>query len=313
MKYSIILGGLLQFKIWRSFIVKKLEILGHWEIFDKKFTIYGTVVEPLFLAKEVARLIDHSQVVRMIENIDNNEKVMNSIHTLGGEQKCWFLTEDGLYEVLMQSRKPIAKQFKKKVKEILKEIRKTGSYGVQPVQPPTMCIEDMIIAQAKLLKELRLKVERQERKINDLTRKPFSECGYFTIREWLELKKIPYQASLVKSLSRRCAKYSRDNAIEIKYINNISLNKYRSDVLEKMFSNKPLQLPAPKKHKNIVYAMARFFNTWKPEERLIAIENFQEFFIQAPSKFQGAIWEALTTDINKIPEYIELKTMEKVS
>ena len=40
----------------------------------------------------------------------------------------WFLTEDGLYEVLMQSRKPIAKQFKKKVKEILKQIRKTGGY-----------------------------------------------------------------------------------------------------------------------------------------------------------------------------------------
>ncbi|WP_300854391.1 BRO family protein, partial [uncultured Clostridium sp.] len=32
----------------------------------------------------------------------------------------WFLTEDGLYEVLMQSRKPIAKAFKKEVKKILK-------------------------------------------------------------------------------------------------------------------------------------------------------------------------------------------------
>lgn len=39
-----------------------------------------------------------------------------------------YLTEDGLYEVLMQSRKPIAKQFKKKVKEILKLIRKDGGY-----------------------------------------------------------------------------------------------------------------------------------------------------------------------------------------
>ena len=38
----------------------------------------------------------------------------------------WFLTEDGLYEVLMQSRKPIAKEFKKEVKKILKQIRTTG-------------------------------------------------------------------------------------------------------------------------------------------------------------------------------------------
>ena len=35
----------------------------------------------------------------------------------------WFLSEDGLYEVLMQSRKPIAKQFKKKVKTLLKDLR----------------------------------------------------------------------------------------------------------------------------------------------------------------------------------------------
>ncbi len=38
------------------------------------------------------------------------------------------MTEDGLYEVLMQSRKPIAKKFKKEVKNILKTIRKTGGY-----------------------------------------------------------------------------------------------------------------------------------------------------------------------------------------
>ena len=45
----------------------------------------------------------------MIQNIDEDEKVVNNVHTLGGNQEAWFLTEDGLYEVLMQSRKPIAK------------------------------------------------------------------------------------------------------------------------------------------------------------------------------------------------------------
>ena len=39
-----------------------------------------------------------------------DEKVVNIVYTLGGVQSMWFLTEDGLYEVLMQSRKPIAKQ-----------------------------------------------------------------------------------------------------------------------------------------------------------------------------------------------------------
>lgn len=48
------------------------------------------------------------------------------LNTSGQNREMWFLTEQGLYEVLMLSRKPIAKQFKKKVKEILKTIRLTG-------------------------------------------------------------------------------------------------------------------------------------------------------------------------------------------
>ncbi|HEQ3812898.1 TPA: hypothetical protein VGT87_000001, partial [Streptococcus pyogenes] len=43
-------------------------------------------------------------------------------------QKVWFLTEHGLYEVLMRSNKPKAKEFRKAVKNILKEIRLNGYY-----------------------------------------------------------------------------------------------------------------------------------------------------------------------------------------
>ena len=66
----------------------------------------------------------------MLSNIDEDEKIKdlctNSTGVLQNNTEYWFLTEDGLYEVLMQSRKPIAKQFKKEVKKILKQIRKTG-------------------------------------------------------------------------------------------------------------------------------------------------------------------------------------------
>lgn len=45
---------------------------------------------------------------------DSKSNVQNTILYASGQvRKMWFLTEDGLYEVLMQSRKPIAKEFKK--------------------------------------------------------------------------------------------------------------------------------------------------------------------------------------------------------
>ena len=64
----------------------------------------------------------------MILNVDDDEKLKAIISHSGQSREMWFLTEDGLYEVLMQSRKPIAKQFKKEVKKILKQIRQTGGY-----------------------------------------------------------------------------------------------------------------------------------------------------------------------------------------
>ncbi|MBO2536288.1 BRO-N domain-containing protein [Rummeliibacillus suwonensis] len=57
---------------------------------------------------------------------DEDEKGIYVVDTVGSNQKTWFLTENGLYEVLMQSRKPIAKQFKKQVKEILKSYHIAG-------------------------------------------------------------------------------------------------------------------------------------------------------------------------------------------
>ena len=72
----------------------------------------------------------------MLRAVDNDEKIkitnppLNERTLLKPNQEYWFLTEDGLYEVLMQSRKPKAKEFKKEVKKILKSIRKTGGYVV---------------------------------------------------------------------------------------------------------------------------------------------------------------------------------------
>ena len=111
----------------------EVKVVEQREVLGKDFKMYGTVEEPLFLAKDVAEWIEHSQPTRIANLVDEDEKVMHTVHTPGGNQKALFLTEDGLYEVLMQSRKPIAKSFKKKVKEILKDVRKHGMYATDDV------------------------------------------------------------------------------------------------------------------------------------------------------------------------------------
>lgn len=107
---------------------KELIIIDERELLGKQFRIYGTVENPMFLAKDVAEWIEHNKPSEMIQNVDNEEKLKAIISHSGQNREMWFLTEDGLYEVLMQSRKPIAKEFKKQVKLILKTIRKTGGF-----------------------------------------------------------------------------------------------------------------------------------------------------------------------------------------
>lgn len=110
---------------------------------DKRIRVFGTPEDPLFLARDVAEWIDYSKrpdgsykmdvFLRTVES-EEKFKYLVPAYNKGGvlrpNTEYWFLTEDGLYEVLMQSRKPKAKEFKKEVKKILKSIRKTGGYVV---------------------------------------------------------------------------------------------------------------------------------------------------------------------------------------
>lgn len=158
-------------------LTNPIQVLSETELLGHKFTVYGTAENPLFLAKEVAECIDYAKrsngsynTTMMLQSVDEEEKVANIVDTLGGNQQVWFLIEDGLYEVLMQSRKPIAKEFKKGVKEILKTIRKTGGYLAtkQDDTPEEIMARALTIAQATLakreerLKQLEAQAEQQQ-------------------------------------------------------------------------------------------------------------------------------------------------------
>lgn len=146
--------------------MNELKVLNEQEVLGKQFKVYGTAEEPLFLAKDVAEWIEYdtSSVHKMLANVDDDEKVRKNVPTLGGTQESWCLTENGLYEVLMQSRKSIAKQFKKEVKEILKTIRKHGIYATDNVIDNILNNPDFGIELLTKLKEERAARVEAERK-----------------------------------------------------------------------------------------------------------------------------------------------------
>lgn len=145
-----------------------LQIIDERKLLGKDFKIYGDIENPLFKANDVANWIEHSNVSRMLDNIDENEKIKAEIGTLTNSYSAWFLTEDGLYEVLMQSRKPIAKQFKKEVKKILKSIRMNGMYATDKLlDNPDLAIQAFtkLKEEREKRKALEIKIEEQKPKV----------------------------------------------------------------------------------------------------------------------------------------------------
>ena len=156
--------------------MNEMKTIHEQYIFGRTFSIYGSIENPLFKASDVAGWIDYSKrsdgsynVSAMLNSIDEEEKVKvhTTVNNFNGGSDTWFLTENGLYEVLMQSRKPIAKQFKHEVKKILKSIRKHGAYLTPERIDEILSDPDVIIKIATDLKAEREQRKALENKINE--------------------------------------------------------------------------------------------------------------------------------------------------
>jgi len=85
--------------------------------------------QPWFVAADVAASLGYPAAPQMTRNLDDDEKGMQNVHTLGGEQEMLVINESGLYSAILRSRKTEAKRFKKWVTaEVLPAIRRTGRY-----------------------------------------------------------------------------------------------------------------------------------------------------------------------------------------
>ena len=105
---------------------KDLMTVEKVHILNTDFNMYGTIDKPIFLAQDIAEMIEYSldKVDQMLANVDDDEKLTDTIYRSGQKREMWFLTENGLYELLMQSRKPLAKAFKAEIKKILHQMRR---------------------------------------------------------------------------------------------------------------------------------------------------------------------------------------------
>ena len=128
--------------------------------------VADTEVNPLFCLADVCKALDlqPSAVMRRLDDgvISNNPITDN----LGRQQVANFVNEDGLYDVILDSRKPEAKQFRKWItSEVLPTIRKHGAYMTDNIIEKTLSDPDYLIQLATTLKQERQQRIEAERKV----------------------------------------------------------------------------------------------------------------------------------------------------
>lgn len=86
---------------------------------------------PFFVAKDICDALSISNNRDAVDRLDDDEKLMSAVPTLGVNRGLWLVNESGLYALIFQSRKPEAKAFRKWVTgEVLPSLRRTGTYAV---------------------------------------------------------------------------------------------------------------------------------------------------------------------------------------
>lgn len=110
--------------------------------------------EPWFVGKDVAAVLEYSNPRKALaDHVDQEDKGVTKCDTLGGVQELTIINESGLYSLILSSKLPTAKQFKRWVtSEVLPSIRKNGGYiaGQEQLTPSELMAKALLVANKTL-------------------------------------------------------------------------------------------------------------------------------------------------------------------
>lgn len=140
--------------------------------------------EPWFVARDVCAALELADVTSL-RSLDDDEKGTHTVPTPGGNQAVTVINEAGLYSLILRSRKPEAKAFKRWIThDVLPAIRRTGSYSPAKFEIPTNLADALQLASNLERQRLALveKVAEDKPKV-ELAEAVLEAAGDFSVRE----------------------------------------------------------------------------------------------------------------------------------
>lgn len=153
--------------------------------------------EPWFVAKDVCEILGYSNASKAIaDHVDDEDKLNNESLSSLGQRGGWIINESGLYGLILSSKMPNTKIFKRWVtSEVLPSIRKTGGYAMS-----SMSVEERALS---IMGELKAIVDRQKRTITSqheaITQMEPKAEAYDTFLDHTGLYKVGEAAKLLSN------------------------------------------------------------------------------------------------------------------
>ena len=126
-------------------------------------------INEMFIASDVANALGYSSTQAMTRRLDDDEKDMRILHTLGGDQNMTVITESGLYNAVLGSQLPAAKDFKRWIThDVIPSIRMYGAYMTPITLETAIANPDFMIGLLQNLKEHQAELAAQNSYIKTL-------------------------------------------------------------------------------------------------------------------------------------------------
>lgn len=209
-----------------------------------------------FIGKEVAEMLGYSNARNAVVNhVDSDDKLRTQIEYAGQRREVSLINESGLYSLILSSKLPAAKDFKRWVtSEVLPSIRKTGSYRIQssrvtPEELEVRKLEAQANLNATRSEQSKLLLSIADTVSNELYKETLKSVAVATLtgKEYLPLPKIECNyhttTDLANILSKKFNRKVSANIVgRLTTKNNLKTEEYAVKVWDKAkFSNKQIE------------------------------------------------------------------------
>lgn len=218
--------------------------------------------EPYFVGKDIASILGYTNTAKAIrDHVDTEDKLRERIFLSGQNREVIFVNESGLYSLILFSKMPMAKKFKRWVTtEVLPTVRKHGMYANEETIEKMLADPDSmikILTELKKEREQRIKLENENAALlpdANMARDIIKYDGMYTLKEVSDL--IETGRTTLCSLLRTSGVLSKQTGY------NLPLNKFIKSghfaVKIKEMSNTPITLITPKGLKYIYKLIKKY-------------------------------------------------------